>query len=194
MVSNIYLLLGLQQDTPWSEVAQRYSLMLDSLNSQTADEDVNQKLKMAEEKLSQSFEHNKYQNTQGPVQTTSINLNRPKIGQLLVASGLLTLEELDAALEIQFHTKHEHIPIGQILLAAGYITEQQLDYYLRQQELFTLPPDHPERWGQRLVELGWVSKDQLKVALIEQKTTGCSLRQALINRGWLTTEQLDRIF
>src|SRR5439155_17953214 len=113
---------------------------------------------------------------------------------MLVAAGLLTLDELDAVLEIQRNTGHDHVPVGELLVATGHITQQQLDYYLRQQQLFQLPPDNPQRWGQRLIELDLVTEDQLKVALIEQKTTGCTLREALINRGWLPPQVLDRIF
>ncbi len=199
MVSNIYLLLGLSQDAPWPEVSRAYARLMESLSKddQCSRSGVMRRLQAARERLSESFETVKQaegEDAPSQASTSTATYCRPKIGQVLVAAGLLSLEELDAALEIQRNTKTEHVPLGELLVATGYITQRQLDYYLRQQQLFQLPPDHPQRWGQRLVELGMVSEDQLKVALIEQKTTCCTLRQALINRGWLSAQELDRIF
>jgi len=203
MVSNIHLLLGITEDAAWTDVKKAYARLMESLNDQDicCQCTVLDKVKAARERLSSTYEHLKK-----PDIRRAYNLDRqreaqketeycrPKLGQLLVASGLISLEELDAALEIQRNTGTTHVPLGQLLLAIGYLTEQQLDYYLRVQRLSKLPADHPERWGQRLVELGLVTDDQLMVALIEQQNTGSTLREALIKRGWLTAEVLDRIF
>ncbi len=212
MVSNIYLLLGVEEGASLAEIKRAYARLMGSLDSELrATKERRPEIEAAVERLSEAYEGLKDPSVRQTYESWS-NENswtdsepskpptapedycRPKLGQLLVASGLLTLEELDAALEIQRNTHHTHIPIGELLVGAGYLTPEQLDYYLQVQHLTRLPSDHPERWGQRLIELGLVGEDQLKVALIEQKTTGCTLRQALINRGWLTTELLDRIF
>lgn len=212
MVSNIYLLFGVEEGASLAEIKRAYARLMGSLQSPPGSSNgPASHLAVARERLSQAYEslqdpqiRKAYESwphrpemkaeAAGALPAGEEAYCRPKLGQLLVASGLITLEELDAALEIQKHTHHSHIPLGELLVAASYLTEQQLDYYLRMQTLMTLPADHPQRWGQRLVELGLVTEDQLKVALIEQKTTGSTLRQALINRGWLTSEVLDRIF
>lgn len=201
MVSNIHILLGLETEASWDKVSEAYKKVMDSLDGQDFEDDdqLMEKVSTVRERLVQSYAHmNKpeiRQHYQQYVEEISHEAYcRPKLGELLVAFGLLDIEELDAALEIQRNTNHAHVPLGELLVATGYLNHQQLNYYLRMQCLFKLPPDHPERWGQRLVELGLVTEDQLKVALIEQKTTNCSLREALINRGWLTAEVLDRIF
>ena len=207
MVKNIYLLLGLPEGTPWSEVKVAYAKFMENLCHENEDRD-NQHMSSIEEArrhLVESWQHMENAEVRracgftenSKAQTAAYaepTCTRPKLGQLLVASGLLTLAELDSVLEIQQNTHNEHVKLGTILVAAGYIDEQQLSYYLRMQEVLQLPADHPQRWGQRLLELGMITEDQLKVALIEQKTTGCTLREAFINRSWLTAEDLDRIF
>jgi hypothetical protein len=205
MVSNIYLLLGVPENAPWPEVCRAYSRLMESLNSDDSsfESELRNRMEEARARLSITYEYSKQPEVRQCLEQSNLEMGnttvstaycRPKIGQMLVASGLLTLQELDAVLEIQRNTKTEHIPLGELMVAAGYITQAQLDYYLRMQKLFKLPSDHPERWGQRLIELGLVTEDQLKVALIEQQTTGCTLREALICRGYLTPEMLDRIF
>jgi hypothetical protein len=207
MVSNIYLLLGIDEEASWLEVANAFLATLRRLYSLEAitDKEMDERLEIARERLWNSFSESKRPEvrqlySEGQIKAAhelvenSEAFCRPKLGQLLVANGVLSLNELDAFLEIQKNTKTSHVPLGQLLMAAGYLSESQLEYYLQQQQLLRLPADHPQRWGQRLVELGLVNEDQLKVALIEQKTTGCTLRQAIINRGWLSADILDRIF
>lgn len=213
MVSNIYLLLGVEEGAPLLQIKRAYARLMGSLDSELrAAKGRMPEVEAAIERLSEAYEQFKdpsvrhtYESWSNEHEWADLEPStaptapeeeycRPKLGQLLVAAGILTLEELDAVLEIQRNTHHTHIPIGQLLVGAGYLTPEQLNYYLRVQQLTRLPSDHPQRWGQRLIELGLVSEDQLKVALIEQQTTGCTLRQALINRDWLTPELLDRIF
>jgi hypothetical protein len=117
----------------------------------------------------------------------------PKLGQLLVASGLLTLSEIQVALRIQSGMQR-HVHLGELLVSAGYLTQEELDKYLKLQQVIDLPADHSERWGQRLLALGLLTEDQLKVALIKHVMCGYSLRHAIIDSGWLTAEILDRIF
>ena len=209
MTNNIYLLLGIEEGSPLPEIKKAYARTMASFSDENVccPCAVLERVSQARQGLSQTFEKLKnpevlkaYQakfaseDTHDASTTDKTEYCRPKIGQMLVASGLITLDELDNALEIQKNTKTTHVPLGELLVAAGYITPQQLDYYLRMQKLMKLPPDHPDRWGQRLIELGLISHDQLKVALIEQETTGSTLREALITRGWLTSQLLDKIF
>ncbi len=206
MASNEFLLLGIPGKTSLLDLQHAYADMLKALRELEANctcgasqclSSARQQLMVAIEELeladisSLSSAHDVDGHNLEPDTSTGTG---PKLGQILVSMGLITLEELQSALTIQRNTKTSYVPLGDLLVGAGYITPQQLDYYLRMQELLSIPSDRPERWGQRLVEHGLVTEDQLKVALVEQKTTGCTLRQALINRGWLTAQVLDRIF
>lgn len=198
---DIHLMLGLSDSSSLLEIKKAYAQMLKALYSTDLAKsttglarlkDVRQRIQGALDQLSQMHQ-DELKGTAGSLPTES-QWVRPKLGQMLVASGLLSLEQLDAALEIQRNTKSHHIFIGEILVGSGYITEKQLAHYLKHQELLRLPPDNQERWGQRLVELGLVTDDQLKVALIDQHSKNITLREAMINRGWLTADVLDRIF
>ncbi len=204
-MDDLYFLLGLPPDVPWSEVAAAYERLVQSLAEDDLcdDCDLPRAMRSARERLGQWRQQaqrcappHDLEMPQADSGWDSLDRGhcRPKLGQLLVAAGLLSLEELYAVLEIQRNTGHEHIPIGELLVELEYITERQKDYYLRLREAVKLPADHPQRWGQSLLALGLIDEDQLKVALIEQQQTGCTLRQALINRGFLTEKALDRIF
>jgi hypothetical protein len=202
MQKNIYLMLGLDERASEQEVKNAYARMMQRLIQDDSENEVSrQQIASVREHLSQTWEHIKSPDVRQAVfcKTSSPggaheDFCRPKLGQLLIALGLLTITELDSLLEIQHNTKTSHVQIGHLMLAAGYLTEQQLDFCLRLQNTLKLPTDHPQRWGQRLIELGLVDDDQLKVALLEQQMTGCTLRQAFINRGWLSDAILDRIF
>lgn len=196
--NDIHLMLGLSDSSSLLEIRKAYAQMLKALYSTDLAQskaglarlkDVRQRIQLALDNISELHKEDT-QTTSSPAPQWV----RPKIGQMLVASGLLTLDQLDAALEIQRNTKSHHMFIGEILVGAGYITNKQLAHYLKHQELLKLPPDHEARWGQRLVELGLVTDDQLKVALIDQHNKGITLREAMISRGWLTADTLDRIF
>lgn len=200
MVRNLFLLLGLTDGASSTEMKKAYARLiqkLDALQTLNITELTREQMASAiheiRERLSDSFEYMKSLDAENQIQFKGGSC-RPKLGQLLVACDMLTLEELDSVLEIQRNVLVDDTALGELLVAIGYVTEEQLNYFLRLQEVIKLPPDHPVRWGQRLVELGLISEDQLKIALIEHRATGITLREALIERDWLSIELLDRIF
>ncbi len=195
MVRNLFLLLGLTDGASSLEMKKAYARLIQKLdaiqNEEVSKEQVACIVQEIRERLSDSFEYMKSLDAENQFSGTGC---RPKLGQLLVACDMLSLEELDSVLEIQRNVLVDDTALGELLVAIGYVTEEQLAHFLRLQEVIKLPPDHPVRWGQRLVELGMITEDQLKIALIEHRATGVTLREALIERGWLSTELLDRIF
>ncbi|MBX9770913.1 MAG: hypothetical protein K2X29_06060 [Candidatus Obscuribacterales bacterium] len=109
----------------------------------------------------------------------------PKLGQLLVASGKITLEQLQDALREQAVLQ---IPLGEILKSASLVTQMELDSFLLSQRLINLPADTPHQIGQRLIGLGLVTEDMVRIALVEQRTSEKPLGQILVERGWLADE------
>src|SRR5262245_56904736 len=114
MVKNIYLLLGLPEGAPWSEVKVAYAKFMENLCSADDGEvsESSRAMKDARKHLGEAWEHMKKPEVssiyrqQTPSQSESqsalpADFSRPKLGQLLVASGIVTLEELDSLLEIQ---------------------------------------------------------------------------------------------
>ncbi len=114
----------------------------------------------------------------------------PKLGQMLVAAGLITLEQLEEAIRQQTTV---HLPLGEILKGSSLLTQMELDNYLLNQRLIKLPEDSPYLIGQRLIGLGLITEDMLRIALVEQRNTGKMLGQILVDRCWLSQEILTAL-
>jgi hypothetical protein len=193
MVKHLLLLLGMADGAKVADIKKHYARLLDRLSKRDSlPQSVHDDLQPARQRLSESYEHwKKIGAVDGDSVYDALNTT-PKLGQVLVASDILSLGEVIAVLKLQEEAPGQRF--GELLVQTGFITVEELDYFLQLQRIIELPLDHPERWGQRLVELGLISQDQLKVALIEHRREGNTLRSAIINRGWLTSEVLDRIF
>ena len=67
----------------------------------------------------------------GRINYARIVNRRDRIGDLLVRDGLLTQEQLTAALETQ--TQEPDKRVGEVLIASGYISQKDLQLYIRMQ-------------------------------------------------------------
>ncbi len=106
----------------------------------------------------------------------------PKLGQLCVAAGMISLEELEEAVESQTAL---NLPLGQVLQEHKLISQAELDGLLIGQQLIRFPPDSPHSIGQRLIALGLVTEDMVRIALIEERTFGKSIENILVGHGWV---------
>lgn len=104
-----------------------------------------------------------------------------RLGQILFRRGLLSAQQLDAALETQ---AREGGKLGEILLAAGTINSDDLQTALREQL-------QNARLGQILLRIGVVDHAALQAALDEQTRTGQLLGEILIARGACSPEEID---
>lgn len=111
----------------------------------------------------------------------------PKLGQMLVAAGIITLGQLEEAIRKQDTID---LPLGEILKSSSLITQMELDTFLLNQKQIRLPPDSPYLIGQRLIGLGLVTEDMVRIALVEQRTAKKPLGQILVERGWLADDIL----
>jgi len=114
----------------------------------------------------------------------------PKLGQMLVAAGVITLEQLEEAVAKQTTL---NLPLGEILKSSSLITQMELDAFLLNQSLIKLPPDSPYLIGQRLIGLGLVTEDMVRIALVEQRTTKKPVGRILVERGWLAKDILEAL-
>ena len=120
--------------------------------------------------------------------------SRPNLNQLLVDSGRLTQEELDDLISVHQTVGLNQLPLGTFFVYSGCLTTDELRNFLILRKILRLSPPGSERWGQRLVNCALITAEQLGVALADSASTKVTLRQAILNKGWLTEQDLDKIF
>ena len=106
------------------------------------------------------------------------NLRRRRLGEILLDEGLVTKEQLEAALRLQAGER-PGVPVGQLLVYQGAITQRQLGAILDKYRL-----------GNFLVESNAITEQQLETALQQQKRTGRPLGTVLVQLGFLSEPQL----
>ena len=105
-----------------------------------------------------------------------------KIGELLVQDGLVTADQLQAALAAQ-NKQPIYMPLGEICVDMKLISREQLKKLLSK---------HQKRipLGELLTNLGLVSAEQVQGCLKEQKSSSKKLGEILIGKGFLNENAL----
>jgi type IV pilus assembly protein PilB len=103
------------------------------------------------------------------------------IGQRLIEAGFLTDEQLRQALASQMDTG---LLLGEVCLLKGWLTYPQLKKCL---------PSLRSKIGEKLLALGYISMEQLWLALLEQRHSGHKLGEILVDRGWIDKSVLDEV-
>lgn len=106
-----------------------------------------------------------------------------RLGDRLVAEGLISAKQLDEAMELQ---KRSGGRLGDHLLGKGYVRKEQLDKIVNQ-----LP--QKGRLGDMLVQEGAISEAQLKQALEFQLKSGGLLGDILLALRFIEPERLYRL-
>lgn len=116
--------------------------------------------------------------------------SRPRLGQLCVASGMISIEQLEQAVEAQITSK---LPLGEILQSMGFISQAELDGLLLGQQIIDVPNVANDLSTHRLVLLGMATEDMILVMQMEQKTLGLSIRELLIKHQRAEPAVLDAL-
>ncbi|GEM_PF-2300305 len=103
------------------------------------------------------------------------------IGQRLIEAGHLTEQQLREALDAQADTG---LLLGEVCMLKGWITYEQLKECL---------PSLRSKLGERLLAHGYITMEQLWLALFEQRQTGAKLGAILIDRGWIDQQALTSV-
>src|SRR5262245_54453069 len=106
----------------------------------------------------------------------------PRLGELLVAEGLLTPTQLQEALRIQ-RASDNCPPLGHILIAQKVVTHDQLLSVLEQHR-------RSSKLGDILLKDREINRAQLKTALREQHRTQRPLGEVLLELGYISEERL----
>ncbi len=111
---------------------------------------------------------------------------RKKIGEILVAQGLITNEQLVEALQVH---KRTGVSIGTVLVNLGYITDDDLTSMLGAQ----IQLDQRKRIGEALIDQGLINEEQLRQGLEEQKKSKLPLGQCLVALKFLSDAKLMEV-
>ena len=113
---------------------------------------------------------------------------KPFLGHVCVAAGIISYQDLMDAVSKQTDID---LPLGQILQDRGLLSQTELDGMLMGQKLYGAPNRPIELIVKRLLALGMVNMDMVKIALIDQRTSMDSLDELLCKRGWLSKNLVD---
>jgi hypothetical protein len=113
--------------------------------------------------------------------------SRLRLGQLCLASGMITLEQLKEAVQEQQNSERQ---LGEILLEKQFISQEELDGLLIGQELIAPDEQVTDSLALQLMALGLVAEDLMTIALLEQRFATGSIGDTLVRRGWIEEEIL----
>ncbi len=108
---------------------------------------------------------------------------RKKLGEILIAQGIINEEQLLFALQEHRRTG---LSLGMVLVKLGYITEEELTSVLGQQ----IQLNQRKRIGEVLLEQGLITEHQLQKGLEEQQKTGMKLGKCLVKLGYISETKL----
>jgi hypothetical protein len=120
--------------------------------------------------------------SEGPEKQT-----KPRLGQLCVASGMISMEQLQEAVEAQVK---DRLPLGEILQAKRFISQAELDGLLLGQEIIDVPSACTDPFGKRLIQLELATEEMILIAQMEQKAMGASVGELVARHGWVAPEVL----
>jgi type IV pilus assembly protein PilB len=105
-----------------------------------------------------------------------------RLGELLLAEGLVTPAQLDEALRVQ-RAGDRYAPLGHILVAQKIVTRDQLLSVLERHR-------RSSKLGDILLKGGELTREQLDTALAEHRRSGQALGEVLLRLGLVSEERL----
>ncbi|HEY9784174.1 MAG TPA: hypothetical protein V6D17_02155 [Candidatus Obscuribacterales bacterium] len=186
-------MLGLGDDATQADVEAKYNQLCEALApSKFADNAwAETQARKAMAKISEAYNklrdpdfkkrYEKERNNEGAVDG-ALKDCRPRLGQICVASGLISMEQLKEAVEEQVKTG---LPLGEVLQDKQYLSPIQLEGLLMGQEMIDVPSQCTDPAGKRLIALDVVSEDMVLIAQMEQKSLGQPITSLLLRRGWV---------
>ena len=105
-----------------------------------------------------------------------------RLGELLVAEGLVTPTQLEEALRVQ-RAPDGYAPLGHILIAQKIVTRDQLLSVLERHR-------RSSKLGDILLKSREINRTQLEAALAEQQRTQQPLGEVLLRLGYISEERL----
>jgi curved DNA-binding protein CbpA len=192
-LNNYFLILGIDEKSSDSQIEEAFRYLSKQLNpSGFTDQAAIKQATACMSRIVPAYQSLRDSNTRDLARAEAIAdrgqaLNpeefKPFLGHLCVAARIITIDDLNEAI-----TKQSDIdlPLGQILQERKLLSQTELEGLLMGQRLFGAPARPPDRFTMRLLALTAVSKDMVKIAMIDQRTSFAStLPDLLVKRGWL---------
>lgn len=199
LLISLYAVLGLEESAPTSEVEAAYKRLLQVLSpdkfkpgpARTQAEKAQVAIDKAhatliQPELRQLYEQQRQEYLKGEKQGDT----RPRLGQLCVASGMISMDQLKEAVDAQVKTG---MPLGEVLQDKQFISQAELDGLLLGQEMIDAPSAVTDPLGMRLVSLGMVSEDMVLIVQMEKRTQGKSTDELFVRHGWIDAEVLKAL-
>lgn len=120
--------------------------------------------------------------------------SRLRLGQLCLASGMISIEQLAEAMELQKQSVDADIPLGEILQERQFISQEELDGVLIAQDLITGVEECSDQEALRLLAMELLTEEMVAISLLEKRFASSSLSEVLARRGWLSKELFEAIF
>jgi hypothetical protein len=194
-VHTLLVLLGLPESASVEAVKSTYKTLMDGLDekhfdkkSQASEQSAKCRkalqtaFKRASDRGFSKDDKDDVRSAEGPGQQT-----KPRLGQLCVASGMISMEQLQEAVEAQVK---DRLPLGEILQAKRFISQAELDGLLLGQEIIDIESACTDPFGKRLILLDLASEEMILIAQMEQKAMGASVGELVARHGWVAPEIL----
>ncbi len=187
-MKRIFLLLGLPQDSSEQAVKERFDDLLRRLAPENFDVDskaAHQAL-VCRGSLKRCYEES-FKGGFSPKEETdfpdgSDSQVHPRLGQLCVVSGIISMEQLEEAVEAQLE---QNLALGEILQLKKFISQAELDGLLLGQGLIDMPSACNDEFGRRLILLGLVTEEMILISQMEQQAVGGTIGELVARHQWV---------
>jgi hypothetical protein len=121
------------------------------------------------------------------LKSEKIGDTRPRLGQLCVASGMISMDQLREAVDEQVKSG---MPLGEVLQGKKFISAAELDGLLLGQQMIDIPSAVAEPMAVRLISLGLISEDMGLIAQMEHRAQALPISVIVARHGWIEPEIL----
>ncbi|MGD9682320.1 MAG: hypothetical protein AB7W16_14130 [Candidatus Obscuribacterales bacterium] len=201
---NYYAILGLAGDASLEQIQSAYEGLRDRLSASrfVAGSKADKQAASCLERCRQAFavlsdpdrkaaydRQLEHRQSDSSTATGTTGTTRPRLGQLCVASGMISMSQLEEAVEAQIATG---LPLGEILEEKRFISGVELEGLLLGQDLIDIQAC-TDPLGEHLVALGIASEDMILIAQMEARAQDAGIGDVLTRRGWIESEIISAL-
>lgn len=196
-MNNPYTILGLPEDAPDSEIESAYQTLKERLapekfagKSETQARLCSRSIESAYKKLKNRANREQYKDELEKAHE-SAQQTHPRLGQMCVASGIISMDQLQEAVQTQIETG---LPLGEVLENKQFLSRAELEGLLLGQDLIDVDGESNDPVAQRLVALNLATVDMVLIAQMEMKWQQVPLADIFVRHGWLEKDIAEALF